>query len=147
MLKHEEETLGSLCSIHPLDRYTDILEHLDYVRARDLRSMIGKQVTTIGWQITGKTVRTKDGQTMKFISFEDQTDIYETVLFPKTYHRYCHMLNATRPYILKGKIEETFGAITMTVQWIGFLDKYKKGPSQRRAVGMTPVQSIRLSAS
>jgi error-prone DNA polymerase len=126
MLKHEEKTLGLLFSIHPLDRYKDILEHLDYVRARDLKSMVGKQVTTIGWQITSKTVRAKDGQTMKFISFEDQTDIYETVLFPKIYHRYCHMLNATRPYILKGKIEENFGATTMTVNWIGFLDKYRE---------------------
>ncbi len=123
MLKHEEETLGFLFSIHPLDRYKDILEHLDYVRARDLKAMVGKQVTTIGWQITSKTVRTKDGQTMKFISFEDQTGIYETVLFPKIYHRYCHMLNATRPYILKGKVEDSFGAITMTVYWIGFLDR------------------------
>ncbi len=68
----------------------------------------------------------KDGQTMKFISFEDQTGIYETVLFPKIYHRYCHMLNATRPYILKGKVEENFGAITMTVNWIGFLDRYNQ---------------------
>ena len=40
------------------------------------------------------------------------------------------MLNATRPYILKGKVEEAFGAITMTVNWIGFLDRYKSGRSQ-----------------
>ncbi|MCG2774655.1 MAG: DNA polymerase III subunit alpha [Desulfobacterales bacterium] len=127
MLKHEEETLGFLFSIHPLDRYKEILEDLDYICARDLHTWVGKQVTTIGWQITGKTVRTKDGQTMKFISFEDQTGIYETVLFPKIYHRYCHMLNATRPYILKGKVEENFGAITMTVHWIGFLGSYRDG--------------------
>jgi hypothetical protein len=36
------------------------------------------------------------------------------------------MLNEMRPYILKGKIEEDFGSITMTVNWIGFLDKYKR---------------------
>jgi error-prone DNA polymerase len=147
MLKHESETLGFVLSVHPLDLYRNKLEGLDYIRARDLHAWVGKQVTTIGWQITGKTVRTKDGQTMKFISFEDQTDIYETVLFPKIYHRYCHMLNATRPYILKGKVEENFGAITITVNWIGFLDRYKKVASQRRAVGRTPMQSIRLSAS
>ena len=135
MLKHESETLGFVLSVHPLDLYRNKLEGLDYIRARDLHAWVGKQVTTIGWQITGKTVRTKDGQTMKFISFEDQTGIYETVLFPKTYHRYCHMLNATRPYILKGKVEENFGAITITVNWIGFLDKYRENklpkPKQR----------------
>jgi error-prone DNA polymerase len=132
MLKHESETLGFVLSVHPLDLYRNKLEGLDYIRARNLPAWVGKQVTTIGWQITGKTVRTKDGQTMKFISFEDQTDIYETVLFPKTYHRYCHMLNATRPYILKGKVEENFGAITMTVNWIGFLDKYLENKPLKR---------------
>jgi len=126
MLQHEMETLGFLLSIHPLDRYKNILQHLNYVRARDLHSWVGKQVTTIGWQITGKTVHTKDGEPMRFISFEDQTGIYETVLFPGVYNRYCHMLTATRPYILKGKVEENFGAITMTVNWIGFLDRYNQ---------------------
>jgi hypothetical protein len=36
------------------------------------------------------------------------------------------MLNANRPYVLKGKVEEAFGTITMTVRWIDFLDKSKK---------------------
>ena len=125
MLKHEVDTLGFFLSVHPLDRFEGILKDLDYVKARDLHAMVGKQVTTIGWQVTGKTVHTKDGDPMKFISFEDTTDIYETVLFPKVYDRYCHMLNKTRPYILKGKVEETFGAVNLRVDWIGFLDRYK----------------------
>ena len=121
MLKHEMETLGFLLSIHPLDRYKDMLERLDHVKACDLHAHVGERVTTVGWQITGKTVQTVHGHVMKFVSFEDQTGIYETVLFPKVYHQCCHMLNATRPYILKGKVEEAFGAITLTVQRIGFL--------------------------
>ncbi|MBW2615835.1 MAG: DNA polymerase III subunit alpha [Deltaproteobacteria bacterium] len=128
MLKHESETLGFLFSIHPLDRYRDIVEHLNYVRAKDLHNFIGKQVTTIGWYITGKTVRTKKDDTMKFVSFEDQTGIYETVFFPEVYNRYCHMLNASRPYIMKGKVEENSGAITMTVNWIDFFGSWGQFP-------------------
>ncbi|HUU81672.1 MAG TPA: hypothetical protein VMW90_09505, partial [Acidobacteriota bacterium] len=56
--------------------------------------------------------------------------IYETVFFPKVYNRFCHMLNAIRPYILKGRVEEDFGAITMTVDWIGFLDHTYYGGHQ-----------------
>lgn len=131
MLKHEMETLGFLLSIHPLDRCGDILDGLDYVRARDLHAHVGKRVTTIGWLVTGKTVHTKDGDPMKFISFEDTTGIYETVFFPKVYNRYCHMLNASRPYILEGKVEEDFGSINMTVNRIGFLDSYGKKDIRR----------------
>ena len=139
MLKHEMETLGFLLSIHPLDRYRDIIEGLDYVRASDLHAHVGKRVTTLGWMVTGKTVHTKDGDPMKFISFEDTTGIYETVFFPKVYHQYCHILNASRPYILEGKVEEDFGSINMTVNRIGFLDRYTK--EIRRISGLHSVHS------
>jgi error-prone DNA polymerase len=141
VLKHEVDTLGFFLSVHPLDRFEGVLKGLDYVKARDLHSKVGNQVTTIGWQVTGKTVHTKDGDPMKFISFEDTTDIYETVLFPKVYDRYCHMLNKTRPYILKGKVEETFGAVNLRVDWIGFLDRYKT-PTPKRGKRTTPALTM-----
>jgi error-prone DNA polymerase len=125
MLKHESETLGLLLSVHPIELYNTILKGLNSVQARELHRFVGREVTTVGWQVTGKTVQTKDGEEMKFVSFEDTTGIYETVFFPKAYHRFCHLLNADRPYILKGRVEEDFGARILTVNWIGFLDKHK----------------------
>ena len=122
MRKHEVEALGFLLSIHPLERYRHVLKGLEHVRARDLPSRVGKRVTTIGWMVTSKTTRTREGDPMQFVSFEDTTGLYETVFFPRVYHRYCHMLSKARPYILKGRVDEDFGAITMTVDWIGFLD-------------------------
>jgi hypothetical protein len=63
---------------------------------------------------------------MKFVSFEDETGLYETVFFPREYRRFCHMLGKGRAYVLRGKVEEELGAITVTVGWIGFLDR--QGP-------------------
>jgi error-prone DNA polymerase len=146
MLKHELETLGFLLSLHPLDRYEAILEELDFVGARDLHAHVGKRVTTIGWLITGKTVHTKDGDPMKFISFEDTTGLYETAFFPKVYNQFCYMLHGLRPYILKGRVEEDFGSITLTVSWIGFLDRYKREvPRPRKPKGKI-MQGALLSA-
>jgi len=96
------------------------------VRARDFHLHVGKQVTAAGWMVTGKTVLSKDGDPMKFVSFEDTTGLYEAVFFPKVYDQYCHMLNTSRPYILNGKVEEDFTALTLTVHWIAFLDRYNK---------------------
>ncbi len=62
---------------------------------------------------------------MKFLSFEDTTGIYETVFLPKVYNQFCHMLNEMRPYLIRGKVEEDFSSITLTVHWIGFLDRFK----------------------
>jgi len=131
MLRHELDTLGLSLSCHPLERYEGILRNMDYVRACDLNAHVGKIITTIGWLVTGKTVHTKNGEPMKFVSFEDTAGLYETVFFPKAYNQFCHILNEMRPYILKGKIEEDFGSITMTVIWIGFLDRYKQGRNGR----------------
>ena len=145
MLRHELDTLGLLISLHPLDRYKGILRGLDFVRARDLHAHVGKRVTTIGWMVTGKTVHTKDGEPMKFISFEDTTGLYETVFFPRAYNRFCPMLNEMRPYILKGKVEEDFGSINLTVNWIGFLDRYKPEASHPHKPNGKAMQGAILS--
>ncbi|MBW1690983.1 MAG: DNA polymerase III subunit alpha [Deltaproteobacteria bacterium] len=126
MLRHEVDTLGFSLSLHPLERYESILKNLDYVRACDLPAHVGERVRVIGWPVTGKTIHTKTGDPMKFISFEDTTGLYETVLFPAVYHRFCHLLSSSRPYILEGRVEEDFGSISLTVDWIGFLDKYRR---------------------
>jgi error-prone DNA polymerase len=120
------ETLGFLLSFHPLDCYKDILKRIDYVRAKDPHTYVGKHVTSIGWLVTGKTVQTKDGDPMKFVSFEDTIGIYETVFFPKVYNQFCFMLNEMRPYLLKGKVGEDFAAVTLALDWIKFMDRYKR---------------------
>jgi error-prone DNA polymerase len=123
IIKNESEALGVLISVHPLDLYKDVLKGMPFTRACDLRENVGGYVTLVGWLVTGKTVLTRQGDPMKFISFEDTTGIYETVFFPKVYHRFCHMLNASRPYIIKGRVDEDSGSVNVKVGWVGFLNR------------------------
>ncbi|MBW2095663.1 MAG: DNA polymerase III subunit alpha [Deltaproteobacteria bacterium] len=132
LLKQEDETLGFLISVHPLEFYASSLERMDRVHARDLPFLVGKTVIIAGWLVTGKTVHTRDGDPMKFITFEDPTGIYETVFFPEIYHRYCHLLNAARPYIIKGRVEEDFGAVAVTVLHMGFIQPNQKNQPLRK---------------
>ena len=60
---------------------------------------------------------------MKFVTFEDETGLYETVFFPREYRRFCHMLGKSRAYVLRGMVEEDLNAVTVTVGWIDFLDR------------------------
>ncbi len=115
MLKHETEAFGFVLSSHPLSLYAHHLKHLKYVPAGALGSRVGKHVTVIGWPVTGKTVRSSDGKPMKFMTFEDLSGTYEAVFFPDVYNRFCHLLNMERPYVLRGKVEASFSAITLTV--------------------------------
>ncbi len=114
-LEHEIEVLGFPLSRHPIALFRPFLKGLQYVQARDMRRYVGQHVTMIGWLITSKLVRTKKGQPMEFVSFEDTTGLYDTTFFPETYRRFGHMLSSDWPHVLEGSLDEEFGAITLTV--------------------------------
>ena len=120
-IKHEIEALGFPVSVHPLDMYRYVQARVPHVKARDIPEHKGKLITTIGWMITGKTVLTLNREPMKFVTFEDTTGIYESVLFPDTYRRFCHVLGRSVPYVIKGYVEEEFGVVTLNVRWLSIL--------------------------
>jgi len=117
-LRREFAVLGFLCDRHPMTLYADTIETLRTVTARDLPSSFGRRVRTAGWLITGKRVRTKHGESMEFLTFEDETGVMETTFFPEPYHRFCHIIDMGRPYLLTGQVEQDWGATTLTVDSI-----------------------------
>ena len=85
------------------------------VKARDLANHRGRRVELAAWLLSGKIVSTRSNEVMEFLTFEDQTGIVETTFFPQAYRRFCHMIDRNRPYLLTGKVDEDWGAITLTV--------------------------------
>jgi DNA polymerase III alpha subunit len=104
------------------------------VRGADIGAHAGRQVAMIGWLVTGKLVTTKNDEPMEFVSFEDTTAIYETTFFPRVYERFCRMLSTARPYLLLGRVEEDFGAVTLTVEAVEFLDASRGAARVARGV-------------
>lgn len=116
--RKEEETLGFMISRHPL-RAAAVEAKLPWktiVPARDLEKHVGRTVSVLGWPITRKEVHTKDDQPMEFVSFEDWTALYEVVLFPEAYRRYCNEVNMGKGYLLHGAVESEFGAVSLTLR-------------------------------
>jgi len=122
-LRHEFSALGFLCDRHPMVLYADALKKQKIVKARDLPRFIGRHVRIAGLLITGKVVHTKHGEPMEFLTFEDETGLVETTFFPKAYRRFCAILEQNRPFILYGKVEQDFGAVTMTVKRVNGIPK------------------------
>ena len=86
--------------------------------ANQLSKYVGRRVTLAAWSITGKEVLTKKGDPMEFVSFEDETAIFETTFFPKTYKRFCQILDMNRAYLLSGLVEEQYGTVSVNVEHI-----------------------------
>jgi DNA polymerase-3 subunit alpha/error-prone DNA polymerase len=114
-LRREYATLGFLCDGHPMTLFKTALKGVRTVKAIHLRQFVNRRICFAGWLITGKKVQTKNGDTMEFLTFEDEGGIVETTFFPAVYKRFCHMVDRNRPYLLYGKVEEDWGAITLTV--------------------------------
>jgi error-prone DNA polymerase len=116
-LSHERETLGFILSVHPLRLYSRKIgaSGRRIVPANQLHRNVGRRVTLAAWSITGKEVLTRNGDPMEFVSFEDETAIFETTFFPKAYQRFCQILDMNRAYLLTGRVEEQHGTVSLNV--------------------------------
>jgi DNA-directed DNA polymerase III PolC len=112
----EMKILGFPCSIHPLKLFEKQLGGIRRISARDMHKFIGNKITVAGWLVTLKNVITKTGESMSFVSFEDEDCIYEAIFFPDTYKKFCHAIESESPYILKGKVVDDHGALSIDVE-------------------------------
>jgi error-prone DNA polymerase len=112
---HEWELFGFPVSRHPLDLLKDMVGSIASVPACDLAHHVGRTITLVGWLVTEKIVSSKKGEPMEFVTFEDQTGLYDATFFPSTYWQCCHLLAPNQAYLVTGRVEEHFAAFTLTV--------------------------------
>ena len=120
LLKQEYEVLGFLCDTHPLLLCAGQL--CGRIRASEMKGYIGKQIRFAGWLLSGKLVSTKTGEVMEFLTFEDETGVVETTFFPRVYRRSAAILSSGGAFMLQGKVEEEYGAVTLTVNGVRKLE-------------------------
>ncbi len=115
-LRREFGVLGFLCDHHPMVLFRGVRDRCRTVRAAALERFVGRRVRFAGWLITGKAVRTRRGEAMQFLTFEDETGLVETTFFPAAYRRCRDRLVCGRPCLLSGRVEQDWGALTLTVE-------------------------------
>ena len=115
-LWEEYNALGFLRNTHPLALWKNDISAVKYrVKASRIGDYIGRNVKMIGWPVTQKDVWTKDGLTMCFLSLEDETALYETVIFPQAYERYNKLLFDQRPLLVYGTVTNDEGAVSLEI--------------------------------
>jgi len=121
-LWEEYRALGFLRNIHPLALWKEDVLAVKYrLKALNINEHVGQNVKMVGWPVTQKDVWTKDGLAMSFLSLEDETAIYETVIFPQVYARYNKLLFDQQPLLVYGRVMNDQGAISLEVQQIEVL--------------------------
>ncbi len=113
-LLNEIEIFGYPIAVHPMELIRKMLPP-SIIRAVDIEKYINKKIHVAGVLVTSKTVLTRTNELMQFISFEDETAIFETVFFPGVYKHYGAILDELKPYILYGEVQEEFGVVSLNV--------------------------------
>lgn len=122
--KHQLEvnTFGFSVTHHPLMPYQSRLNG-KVLQAKDISKYVGKTVRLAGMYITRKEARTKHREAMEFLTLEDETDIFECVLFPEVFREYRDIIHWETLFLIRGKIEEVFGVCTVTVEKLASLSR------------------------
>ena len=129
----ELDVFGYPVSIHPLKLYRPLLSNrIGY--AKDIPKNVGRSVYLIGVYITRKETRTGNKEPMEFLTLEDETDIYECVLFPKVFAEFGDIINWETLFIIHGKVEQSFGICSVNINKIASL---KEWLGKTKAVGFS----------
>jgi DNA polymerase-3 subunit alpha/error-prone DNA polymerase len=129
-LWEEYHALGFLRNVHPLALWKDFVLAAKRIKALHIGEYIGRYVCLVGWPITQKEVWTKDGLTKSLLTFEDETALYETVIFPKVYDKYSRLLFDQRPLLVYGVAAEDWGAVSLEVRKVEVLGERTGGPAE-----------------
>jgi len=119
----ELETFGYPLSVHPVARYRPMLSpRIKY--AREIPNFVSQSIYLIGVYITRKETVTRKSDPMEFLTLEDETDIYECVLFPEVFQEFGDLFHWETLFIIRGTVEESFGVYSVTIEKLASLQQW-----------------------
>ena len=121
--REEHAAMGFTTDAHPMRLYADDLRRFRLCPSTGLHQHVGEHVLAAGMLTTAKPVHTLKDEPMEFATFDDGDGLIETVLFPDVYRERGHVLFDQGPFIFRGKVEEEFGAVTLTVTHLDRLER------------------------
>lgn len=125
--REEYAALGFVTDTHPMRLHADRLARFPLCRSPDLPRQVGRQVMMAGMLTTAKPVHTITDEPMEFATFDDGEGLIETVLFPRVYRERGHVLFDQGPFVFRGKVEQEFGVITLTITHLDRLERAAGG--------------------
>ena len=103
--------------------HADQLRRYRLCPSTELYQHVGRHILAAGMLTAAKPVHAKSDEPMEFATFDDGHGLIETVLFPDTFRERGHVLFDQGPFIFRGKVEEEFGAVTLTVTHLKRLER------------------------
>ncbi len=85
--------------------------------SRDLPDRVGRKVRIAGVLEAQRAARTQAGQTMLFLTLDDEYGLFEATVFPGVYSA-VGVLDRYGPYLISGWVQEQYGSVTVTAETV-----------------------------
>ncbi len=103
-LSCEKQTLGLYLTGHPIERYLPELERFTSARIVDLKPAKNQTVVVAGLIIAMRTMNTRRGDRMAFITIDDRSARIELAVFSEAYNQYRDLLAKDRLIVVEGEV-------------------------------------------
>ena len=111
----ERRGLGVSAREHIMALYRFALPEEADTLSAELPDRIGRRVRIAGVLEAQRTARTQTGQTMMFLTLDDEHGLFEATLFPNACAA-VGVLDRYGPYVIAGRVEEQYGSVTVTAE-------------------------------
>lgn len=125
LFQMEKEVIGFLISRNPLSKYQSLLEKKVTKKIGEITTEDNGKVHIIAGVVSGKKIikTKKDNHEMAFLNFFDESGTVEVVVFPKTYATYKNMIAMNKILLMKGKISDRDGTMSIMMEKAVDLEK------------------------
>ena len=124
LLAFEKESLGFYITGHPLTRYEDLLDKFTDTNSISIKEKNDGETIRIGGMIRKtKTIKTKKGDLMAFVTIEDLLDSIEVTVFSSVYKKIHDFLIDDNPIVLQGQVQKDEKSVKILVDSLIPIDK------------------------
>lgn len=118
-LAWEKELLGIYVSGHPLDAHETVTKKAALTIAKIKAEPQSGMLIILPVLISAvRTLLTKGGEKMAFVTVEDATESIETVIFPKMFKEHGNIITTGTCILIKGKVSIRNGETTLAIEGI-----------------------------
>lgn len=142
-LAGEKETLGLYLTGHPIARYADELKRITDATIAELKPTTDSTIVVAGLVVAQRTMQTRRGDRMAFVTLDDRTGRLELAVFSDLYSLSRELLAKDTLLVVEGQVsvDEYTGGFKMSAEKLYNIDQARAAFSKRLVIEMDAEQA------
>ena len=143
-LAGEKETLGLYLTGHPINAYKDELKQFVTCDIADLKPDHDQSVVIAGLVVASRTMTSRRGDRMAFITLDDRSGRVELAVFPENYKKYRDLLVKDKLVVVAGQVsvDEYSGGYRISSDEIFDIDGARANYAKRLVIELEEGQRV-----